>query len=387
MKNKTINVVKLKNVKVLHVAGSSEFGGIAPYIMSLIRMAQEHGGDSKVLATAPRVMDYFQRYGVEIVHVEGIDRSVNIVHDLSGLLRLVHHLNENKYQIVHTHTSKGGIIGRLAAWLTNVPIVIHTTQGYAFKDYAQNGFSRLLFLWIEKIATNWCDLIISANREDRLLAIEKGIARASKIVHIPNGINLTEIDKAHPSSDILATLGLQPGRRVVGLMGRLAPQKGIEFFIKALTEVIRVDPTVQFLIVGDGPERADLEALSKQMGLEVVFAGFRTDWIEVLKIMDVFVMPSLWEGLPITLLGAMATSRPIVATRIKGITDVCGDHKVAQLVEPKDIHAMAQAIIGFLKDDSMSALYGLAARKRVEDEFSESVMNARVWHLYSSLLK
>jgi glycosyltransferase involved in cell wall biosynthesis len=377
----------MKDIKILHIVGGSEFGGIAPYIMSLIRMVQEYGWDAKVLVSAPRVIDYFHSRGIDVVNLPGIDRPVNIARDLSGLFRLICYLNRNEYQIVHTHTSKGGIIGRLAAWLTNVPVIIHTTQGYAFRDYAQNGFQRWFFLWLEKIATQCCDLIISANQEDRQLAIELGIAYESKIVHIPNGIDLTEIDASPMPSDIYATLGAQSGRKIVGTMARLAPQKGIEFFLEAASEVIRVDPTVQFIVVGEGPQRADLEALSKQMGINVMFVGFRSDWIQVLRVMDVFVMPSLWEGLPMTLLGAMATSRPIVATRIKGITDACGNHKVARLVEPKDSHAIAQGIIGFLQDDSMSMTYGFAARKRVEEEYSESVINAKIWQLYASLLK
>lgn len=374
--------------KVLHVVGGSEFGGIAPYIASLVKMAIENGGEAHVLVTAPRVVEYFSQRGIKVVQLTGIDRPFNPFQDMQGLIRLFKFLRQNDYSIVHTHTSKGGIIGRLAAYSSSVPVIIHTSQGYAFQDYATSWAERWIFLQIEKLATRWCDLIIAANSADRQLALDTGIAPEGKIVTVENCIDLEAIDTAPFSTEIYHSLGLNPDKKIVGVMARLSPQKGIEFFIEAMPTVLQDYPTVQFLIVGEGQLLAELKALvdSKELTSVVNFVGFRSDWVEVLRVIDVFVMPSIWEGLPITLLGAMASARPIVATRIKGITDVCGVEDVAILVEPSDSKALAQAINILLGDEVRALAFGRSARRRVEEEYSEKVMNSRIWQLYSEIL-
>ena len=131
-------------------------------------------------------------------------------------------MQNSDYQIVHTHTSKGGIIGRLAARLAHIPIIIHTTQGYAFSDYAKNDAERWLFMQIEKAATGWCDFIIAANQADREKAMEVGIAAESQIVTIPNGIDIQSIDAVPPSLDLRDELELDADKRIVGAIARLS---------------------------------------------------------------------------------------------------------------------------------------------------------------------
>ncbi|MBU5613387.1 glycosyltransferase [Geomonas azotofigens] len=378
----------MPEAKVLHVIGGSQFGGIVPYVASLVKMAREQNMEAEVLATAPRVVDYYRQRGIKVVSVLGIDREISPTGDLSGLFRLIAHLRRHHYRVVHTHTSKGGIIGRLAAHLAGVPVIIHTTQGYAFQDYAQTRFMRWLLLTAERIATGWCHLIIAANKFDRDLAIETGIVRPEKIVTIKNCIDLDTIDRTPAPEGIRASLGLGRQGKVIGVMARLSPQKGLEYFFDALPSVLAEFPSVQVLVVGEGELLQALKARVEGLGLsgQVVFAGFRSDWIEVLRAIDLFVMPSLWEGLPITLLGAMATSRPIVTTRIKGITDVCGDGEVALLVEPANSAALSDAMARLLRDEAAAARYGAGARRRVEEEYSETVMNARIWNCYQTLL-
>lgn len=373
---------------VLHVIGGSEFGGIVPYVASLVKMAREHGGSASVLATAPRIVSYYQEREIEVVQIRGIDRPVNPLRDIAGLRRLVRYLRVTRPTIVHTHTSKGGVIGRLAAHRAGVPITIHTTQGYAFTDYASTVLSRSMFFWAEKAATKWCDFIIAANETDRLKAVESGIVAASKIVTIPNSIDLAEADAAlRDGASIADELRLDPARPTVGVMARLATQKGIDVFIDAVPAIASAVPEAQFLIVGSGELEQELRAraLATGIGDRILFAGHRTDWYRVLKLMDVFVMPSRWEGMPITLLGAMAAGRAIVATRIKGIMDVCEGADVAILVPPDDSHALAGAITTLLRDRDRAVALGQRARVHLESHFSDRVMNERTWAVYESV--
>jgi glycosyltransferase involved in cell wall biosynthesis len=373
--------------RVLHIIGGGKFGGIAPYVASLVHMARARGGEAAVLTTDPQVMAYFHERRIDTVQVEGILRPVHPPRDLLAVLRTLRYLRLHRYDVVHTHTSKGGIVGRMAARLARVPVIVHTTQGYAFSDYAGNALSRWLFLRMERMATRWCDVIIAANEADRLKAIEAGIVRAEKIVTIPNGLDIDEADAALAAVDrarVVRDLGLDPTRPIVGVMGRLVPQKGIDVFLDAVPSIAAAVPGAQFLIVGSGELDAELRARAAATAVAVHFAGHRTDWYAMLKAMNILVMPSRWEGLPITLLGAMAASLPVVATRIKGIVDVCGDDDVAMLVEPDRSGELAGAVVALLRDEEQAAALGRAARAHLEREFSDRVMTARTWAVYDA---
>lgn len=374
--------------RVLHVVGGSRFGGIGPHIASLVKLVRHQGGDAVVLTTDPEMKTYFRLRGIEVASIQGIDRELHPIRDVVGLIRLYKHLRQERYCIVHTHTSKGGVIGRLAARLAGVPVVIHNSQGYAFNDYAEGPIAKWVFSKIERIATRWCDVIIVANEEDRRLAVVNRIAPEAKVLCIPNGVDLDAIDRTPHTPQLRESLGLHQKRTVIGVIARLVPQKGVDCFLDAFAEVLRRSPDVQGLVVGDGPLRRKLEEQAKSLTIasSVTFCGFRSDWVEVLRVMDIFVMPSLWEGLPITLLGAMATSRAIVATRIKGIVDVCSEEGVAMIVPPRDSARLADAIERFLEAPDLRKLYGRRARSWVQRKYSDESTNQQFWQVYSSLL-
>ena len=375
--------------RALHVIGSSQFGGIVPYVVSLVRMAREHGGDAEVLATDPRVVAYLHERGVSTVRVNGIDRPVQPFRDAVAVIRTTRHMRHQRYEVVHTHTSKGGIVGRAAARLARVPVIIHTTQGYAFSDYATNGAARSVFRKLEQLATRWCDFIIAANEADRLMAVETSIVSPAKIVTIPNGLDIDDADAqlAVDGRAVARELGLDPARPIVGAMGRLVPQKGMDVFIDAIPAIAAALSQAQFVIVGSGELEEVLRARANAIGAPVVLAGHRPDWYRMLAAMTVFVMPSRWEGLPITLLGAMAARLPIVATRIKGIVDVCAGAEVALLVEADRSDEIATAVITLLGDPARRGALGSNARAHLENEFSDRVMTARTWKIYDAVAK
>jgi glycosyltransferase involved in cell wall biosynthesis len=239
------------------------------------------------------------------------------------------------------------------------------------------------------VATRWCDTVIVANEFDRELALANHLVPPSKLLCIANGIDLETVDATPASPEIHSSLGVSRNGQVIGVMARLFPQKGIEYFLQALPEIIRQRPRTQAVIIGEGPLRPSLEAMTLELGLGSVvrFCGFRSDWIGALRALDVFVLPSLWEGLPITLLGAMATNRPIVASAIKGVTDVCGADPVAHLVPPRDSAQLADAVLRFLKDPECARNFGEAARRRVEEKYSDTKTSEEFWSVYAALLQ
>ncbi len=183
-------------------------------------------------------------------------------------------------------------------------------------------------------------------------------------------------------------LGLDPEGPIVGTIGRLVYQKAQDVFLQAAPLVIKAVPDAQFLIVGEGPLRPALEQLTAELGLRTCcFAGFRAEIPNLLLLMDIFALPSILEGFPQVLLEAMATARPIVATRIDGVTEVIQHDTTGLLVPPRDPGALASAITSLLKDQGLARRLAVAGRKLVEERFAMSRVVAEVDLFYTTLLQ
>ena len=193
-----------------------------------------------------------------------------------------------------------------------------------------------------------------------------------KVSVIHNGIDVDKYTGDGNSKEAKKNFGLHNDPVVVGVVGRLDKQKGIAFFLRAASEVLKVEKHVQFLIVGEGPQRQELEKLSRKLGISgyVVFLGFIEDVPQIMSLIDIFVLPSLWEGLPISLLEAMAARKPVIATGVGGIPEVLADEVSGLLVPPKDTKALTKAILELLKDTAKREAMGEKARQRVAESFN-----------------
>jgi len=225
--------------------------------------------------------------------------------------------------------------------------------------------------------------------------IEKQRIESQRVVKIYNGIEIDEYrmdydkEAIHVKSSLREEMGLKKDIPIIGVIGRLVWQKGFEYFIEAIPGLLKKFKDARFLIVGEGKLEEELKLKSKRLGLEdkLIFTGFRSDIKEVLASIDVFVMPSLLEGLPMTLLEAMAMGTPIVATDIDGITEVLDNGKTGLLVPPKDTKALTDAITYLLVHSDKAYQIGLTARKVVEERFRVDVMVQKVEEVYEELLR
>lgn len=375
-------------MKILHIVGDSKFGGGSVVILRLAQKAKELGWEVDILTTDPVFQNILKENDIRTVNLEVIWRNIRILRDIKGLYRLYKFLRNNRYDIVHTHTSKAGFIGRLAAKLAGIPIIIHTAHGFAFHE--DSNFLVLHFIvLLEKIASHWCDKIVTVSNFHKEWALKLGIGNVNKVVAIPNGIPFGRVIPTRSWAEMRKDLGLSNNEFVILSIGRLAPQKGLEFLIRAIPFLDKKLNNYKVLIVGDGPLRDYLKDLSKKLDVEdkIIFLGFKADIGDILNISDVVVLPSLWEGLSIALLEAMAAGKPIITTAIESNKEVIQHGYSGMLVPKKDPIALADAVYEIFKNREFSSKLGENAKRIYFQKYKEDLMLEKYVNLYIELIK
>jgi glycosyltransferase involved in cell wall biosynthesis len=371
---------------LLHVVGPSKFGGDSVLVLELARAAREHGFRVDILASDPRFQELIRQEGFGLVDLDVLRREIRPVADLAALGRLTQILRRSSYDVVHTHTSKPGVIGRLAATLTGVPGVMHTVHLFGFHEesgpVATGVYSR-----VERAASHWCDRIVTVSEYHRDWALRLGIGTPDRVVAIPNGVPTRRASGSRPPSQVRAELGLTDELAIVST-GRLAEQKGLEYLIRAIPLLGPDRARVRVLLAGDGPLLEPLTALAGELGVldEVRFLGFRSDVGDLLSAADLVVLPSLWEGLSISLLEALAAGRAVVTTDIGSNREVTRDGAVAFLVPPKDPSALATAIRRLVADPARREELGRLARDEQRSRYTMDRMLGSYLEEYEGLL-
>lgn len=295
---------------------------------------------------------------------------------------------ENHFDILHTHGGIAGLFGRWALRKCRVPVIVHTLHGIHYLHY-RNPLSRSFFVLLERFFSRWTDALVFVSRADRNKGIEKRLAPKEKMFVIENGIDFSAYSREGERGSIGRELGISSAHPMVGTVARLHRQKGLIYLIEAAKEISRRFPNVVVLIVGEGPERKKLESLIKKTGLteNVLFSGERKDTARILSAFDIFVLPSLWEGLPYALIEAGAFAKPVVASDVEGIREVIEDGETGILVEPKNSRALAEAVLRLLADEAYRNRIGHNLRKSVQARFTLSRMVRQIQELYLKLFE
>lgn len=314
-------------------------------------------------------------------------REVNPRKDMLALIRLTRFIKQGGYTIVHTHSSKAGILGRWAARLAGTPIIIHTVHGWGHHDH-QHPLVRHTYITLEKLCLPITDRLISVSPLNIEKGLKDGIGRPENYMVIRSGIELERFGYPQvPPEQTRTILGIPANALVVGTVTRLSPQKAPLDFVRAASMIAQSVPEVRFVMVGDGPLRSEVETLVAELGLtdRLVLTGLRRDIPELMAAFDLFVLSSLWEGLPRVLPQAMATSLPIVATAIDGNAEVVVEGVNGRLVAPNDPTALARAAIELLGHPCLAAQMGAAGRERAS-KFGAQKMVADIAALYEQLM-
>jgi len=380
------------SLRVLHAITRLTLGGSSENTIASC-VALDAAGYECLLATSFRESDASsladaRRRGCRLVEVPALGREVAPVADLRTLAQLVKLIRRERPAIVHTHTSKAGFIGRLAAAIARVPAVIHQPHGHLF--YGYYGARRTaVFTALERRAARWTDRIITLTDRGAAEHLAHGIGGAAQYVTVPSGVPTAELRAAAPARrEARVRLRLDPAAFVVVGLGRLVPIKGFDLLVRTLPVLAAQIPSARVLLAGDGAERPRLVALARSLGVaeRLVMPGEVFDATTYLAAADVLAVPSRNEGMGRVIVEAMALAIPVVATAVGGIPDVVADGESGRLVAPEDVDALAEALVELGRDEALRGKLGEAAQARAES-FSSAVAREKLLAVYAELVR
>ena len=382
----------MSRIRVAHVITRLCTGGAQQNTFHTVRLANRERYEVDLISGPSgglegSIEDEVRAAGVSIIPQPQLLRDVSPVNDLRALGRLTRLMREKRYTIVHTHTSKAGFIGRLAARRAGVPVVVHTPHGNIFDGYF-SAWKTKLFVGLESLAAGWTDRIIELTDGGIEASLEQGIGRREQYASIFSGIDLSRYREVNGRRESLrADLGVSPEDFLVAGVGRLEPVKGFTYFIAAAKLVAATLPQARFVLVGEGSEGDALRADAAALGDRFRFLGLRDDVPEVMAAADVLVVPSINEGMGRVVLEAGGVGTPVVASNVGGIPEVLRDSVTGVLVPPESPESIARVLVALAGSPERLERMGIASRAHVIPAFGLERMVEQIEALYEEVLK
>ncbi|MEK7449978.1 MAG: glycosyltransferase family 4 protein [Planctomycetota bacterium] len=397
----------MQRIKILQVITRLVEGGAADHVLSLcanfsllrsINSARDRfdltlAGNQAAGGYQGKIRDA----RIKFFPVTSFRREISPFNDLKAFWSLYQCIKKEKFDIVHTHTSKAGILGRLAARLSGVPVIIHTPHGSIYHPTYYSRIPLFFFSLLEKAASRFTDRIIVLSEREKEEYLNYRIAPPDKFLVIRGGIDVEKfIPVPSPAGKVSINitakkkeLGIPADGLVVGNIARLSPEKGHLFCFEAFKRVVETIPNVYLLIVGSGPMEGLIKRRINELNLteKVIMTGYRSDIPEILPVLDVSVHSSCWEGLPHAMVEAMLAGRPVVATDAGGMREAHIPGETGLIVPVNNPSALAEAMIRLLKDKALAQRMGQSARERAKQMFNLEKMIQKHRELYEELMK
>jgi len=322
--------------------------------------------------------------GLEVVECPDLIREINPLRDISAYRFLKRFFMQRNFDVVHTHSSKAGVIARAAARSANVPVIFHTVHGLAFHRY-ESRFKNMIYILSERWAAKRCDKILAVAQAMVDQCVSAKIANRDKFRVVYSGMELEPyLDASKKRSAIRNRLGIPHDAPVIGTVARLFPLKGYEDFIPAAAKIAKEIPEVRFLVVGDGEMMDDVKKEAEGRGLKFHFAGLvPPDQVaEQISAMDLLIHLSLREGLPRAVVQALAGGIPAIAYDLDGAPEVIVNGRSGYIVPPRDLDAVAKSATDLIRDSEKRKLMGQEGRKIALKNFDWKQMVDIIENLY-----
>ena len=377
--------------RIAHIAASD--ATLSQLLLNQLAHFREAGYDVAGISARGEHAEDLDRAGVEFFEIP-VKRTFGPLGDLRALISLYRLLRRERFDIIHTHTPKGGLLGQYAALLARVPLRVHTIHGLYFPGFMRPS-QRWMYVWLERITLAFSHHNFSQNPEDIPVAIAERISAPDRLEQIGNGISMRRFDPAQVSEEerrrVRAELGYGEGEIVVGMVARLVAEKGYEEAFRAARIVKERVPEARFVFVGwfeDKPDAIAPDALARHGIADVAqFLGHRRDVERLYAAMDVFMLPSHREGFPRALMEAAAMGLPCVATDVRGCRQCVEDEVTGLLVPARDPARLAAAVERLLRDPAARARMGAAGRQKALREFDETRIIAAILAAYRRLVE
>jgi len=383
----------MKKVSVLHAITRLIVGGAQENTMYTAAMLDKERFRAEILSgpqtgSEGSLIDEVRANGVPLTIVPDLLRQVSPRHDLRALYGMARIMRNTGYTIVHTHSSKAGILGRLAARMAGAPIIVHTVHGWSFHDYmpaTMRAFYKLLERWM----ASYTDAIIVVTDRDQQKGLQARIGKEDKYHLIRSAIPLEDFNPARTNRQATRQeLGIPTKAMVVGNVGRFSKQKNPLDWARVAGILGRADPLLHFLLVGDGPLRPMVENRLQEEGIRdrTILTGLRRDVANLMSAMDIFMLSSLWEGLPRVIPQAMAMGLPVVANQADGTDDAIHDGENGYLCSPGEVEIMAERCQELIREPLKRLEMGERGRAYATKEFDLRRMITQIETLYEQLL-
>ena len=384
----------MAKIKVAQVITRMDWGG-SPDIVRLICQNLDKdkyditfiSGRSKF--PTEKINVFFNSLKNKLVLIPTLRRNINPVLDSLALCTLYRLLKKEKFDIVHTHTAKAGCLGRIAAKLAGIKVIVHTSHGHNFYGYFGPFISRLI-VFVERWLSTFTDKIVTLTNLEKNDLLLFNVAKEKKIVAAHTAVDSQKIRKIDQKKIYLLKneLGIKEENIVIGMVGRLEQIKGVKYFIEAALLVAEKFKKVQFVLVGEGSLKEELQKRVKQAKYaeRFIFSGWRDDATQIMGLMDIIVLASLNEAVGLVLIEAQGLGIPVIASAVGGIPEVVDDGKSGILVRPRNIEELHDAIALLIQDEAKRKAMGESAAVFVRNKYDAGDLCRIISQTYEILL-
>lgn len=361
--------------KLMQITHDLAIGGLQQVVVNICRSINRDKFDVSVLCL--RELGEFvpdvERLGIKVHYLPQKENGT----DYFSFLKVAKILRQEKIDVIHTHNTQPFVDGTIGALLSGIKTIVHT-------DHARDFPDKYRYMAAEHFMSHFAYKVVgvSEHTSENLIHYEK--ISPNKVLTIENGIDGTRFEITIDKQKKRRELGLRDTGPVIGLGVRLAEQKGITYMLQAMPQVIKVFPDVTLIIAGDGELKEELQREVRQLNIEqnVCFVGARLDIPELLQLFDVYVLPSLWEGMPMVLLEAMAAGCPVVATDVGGVPKVIDRGESGLLVKSRNPVQLGTAVVRLLSDKQLQERFVIRGLEKFDRKFSASIMTRQYEKLY-----
>ncbi|KOF33818.1 MULTISPECIES: glycosyltransferase family 4 protein [Vibrio] len=379
----------MKKIKIAHVQLLPLLTGVQNVTISeLDRLSEKHYSKTIICQSAGELTLKASKLNISTKLIPDLVREISPVKDFRALISLYKFFKKEEFDIVHTHSSKTGLLGRLAARMAGVPLVIHTVHGFPFSS-AKNKIIYMFYVFMEFLGGRLSHKVICLHEIDKKICINKLKLSENKLVVLPNGVNKNIF---HPSDSsslnlIRSELKLSKDKIIIGMIGRLWEQKNPKALVDAALSILSNRNDVVFVLVGEGELRASLEAMSDSHSDNIKFLGWRSDTADLLRSFDIFSLPSLWEGMPLAIIEAMATGLPCVVSNIPGNNHLIENGKNGFLFELTHSQDLVNSLLKLIDDEVLRKSMGNYSLELVNNFYDIDSRVNKINTLYINELK
>ncbi|MCP4649700.1 MAG: glycosyltransferase family 4 protein [PVC group bacterium] len=373
----------MKKINILHIITNLELGGAQKNALDIIEALDSARHNKFFISAEQGLLCERAKHlsEVQVYFLPELKRNISLWKDLLSLVKIISYIKRNNIELVHTHSSKAGIVGRWAAKLAGVKVIIHSIHGWSFNDYMHPIVKRV-YVFLEKI-TSWITTsFIAVSNNDINKGIKHNIGQRKQYVLIRYGMRPPVEAYQEKKKEML---GVDESLPVVGMVACLKPQKSPLDFVRMALALKKQNVDAGYVSVGDGILRKETETLiaKENSSKTIQLLGWRTDVEKIIPLFDVVVLTSLWEGLPIALLEAMSCAKPIVAYDTDGVREIVKDGINGFLIKPGEINSLANKVKVLLQDKTLAMRMGNKGKELFEESgFKTADMMQKIEALY-----